>query len=386
MPIIHANKKIVIVYMIDFLATREGVTGGTEKQLMETISNLDRSKFRPILICLQEFLTIPAWENLNCEKHILHVYSLLSFNCFRSLFSFTQFLKRNSADIVQTFFFDSTLFGTIAARLARVTCVIASRRDMGFWYNKKILRIFKISNYFIDKFLVNSNAIKSFLSTHENIPTKSIEVIYNGIDLKLIDDSQPTCLNREFADIKSNDLIVGLVANFNRSVKRVDLFIKSASDLLSRMKNKNVKFFILGGGKYEKELKLMASDLNIEKHVIFAGTRNNAIPYIKAFNVGVLTSDSEGFSNVILEYMAAGIPVVATNIGGNTEIVVNGETGILVPTGDYKKIADAINTLLSDKEKRLSMGMNARKIIQTKFDWAIKINEVENYYRSLVKH
>jgi len=375
-------KKMVIVYIIDFLATREGVTGGTEEQLMETINHLDKSKIRPILICLQEFQRIPQWEKLSCDKYILHVYSLFSYKSLVSFFRFARFLKKESVDIVQTFFFDSTVFGVLAAKLAGIRNIISCRRDMSFWYDKKILWGLKFVNRLTKKFLVNSNAVKDNLIRTEKVRPKAVDVIPNGVDVELVEVTQPIDLSKEFEGIEKKDSIVGMVANFNRRVKRVDVFLRAAVEVASQ--RREVKFLILGGGKLETELKELAQELGIWNMVIFGGKKDEVIPYIKSMNIGVLTSDSEGFPNVVLEYMASGIPVVATDGGGTKELIKNGLTGILVPPGDYKGIAEGICSLLLDRNKQISMGQEARRVVREKYSWDVKIKEIEAYYSSII--
>lgn len=380
----NKNKnRITIVFIIDFLATREGVTGGTERQLIETISNLPRSKFNPILVCLQEFQQVPLWNNLNCEKHILHVYSLLSFKGIKSFFSFVRFLKRRRVDIVQTFFFDSALFGVMAAKIAGIRSIISCRRDMGFWYDKRILLKLSLINRFTKKLLVNSAAIKNNVLRYEKVSEVKVDVIYNGISLKTFEAIAPIEINREFCVGFKEDSVVGIVANFNRDVKRVDLFIKAAAEVIKKFKR--VNFLIIGGGKQEKALKSLTRKLGIEQSVFFAGKKDNAVSYIKNFDIGVLTSDSEGFSNVIMEYMAAGIPVVATNVGGNNELVQHGETGLLVAKGDHIAIAKAICLLIEHHNLRYKMGKCGFNAIQEKFSWSKKIIEIQNYYQTLVE-
>jgi glycosyltransferase involved in cell wall biosynthesis len=379
------KKRITIVFIIDFFATREGVTGGTERQLIETISNLPRSKFDPVLVCLQEFQQVPLWNNLNCEKHILHVYSLLSLKGIISFFSFVKLLKRRRVDIVQTFFFDSTLFGVLAAKIAGIKTIISCRRDMGFWYDKSILLKLSLINRLTKRFLVNSAAIKKNVLQHENVSEGDIDVIYNGINQKAFEALAPKDLSLEYCESFKTNTVVGIVANFNRDVKRVDLFIEVAAEVLK--KNKRVNFLIVGGCKQAKQataLESLTIKLGISQSVFFSGKQDNAVPYIKKFDIGVLTSDSEGFSNVIMEYMAASIPVVATDVGGNNELVQHGKTGLLVPKGNIKAIADAICILLKNQELRFKMGKSGFDLIHDKFSWEKKIFEIQNYYQKLV--
>lgn len=382
MRFMDRNRKIVIVYVIDFIASTEGLTGGTERQLIELLRHLDETKFRPILICLQEFGLVPQWEELNCEKHVINVYSLSSFKALLSLISFVRFLRKNSVNIVQTFFFDSTLFAVVGARLAGIRNVVSCRRDAGFWIDKKISRINRILNFFIKRFLVNCEAIKTSLVGREKISEASVDVIYNGIDIQSIDEVRPADLSLEFKEIEKRDFVVGLVANFNREVKRVDIFVKAAAEVT--LKFKNVKFLIIGGGQFENDLKKLARKLAVEDIVIFGGKKNTAIQYVKSFDIGVLTSDSEGFSNVILEYMASGLPVIATDVGGNRELIENENIGTLVSPGDYKAIAKEICRLLSEKPRRIMMGKMARHKIKEKYSWNKKIREIETYYNNIL--
>jgi glycosyltransferase involved in cell wall biosynthesis len=376
-------KKIVIVFIIDSLTGRDGVKGGTERQLIELISYLDREKYRPILFHLKNSVDSPILNSFDCESHFLDVQSLISINCISSLSFYIRYLITNSVDIVQAFFFDSTIFGVLGAKLAGVKRIISCRRDAGFWYNKVLLRSLLVINKLTSRILVNSKAVKDTVIRYEVVSPEKIDVIHNGLDLSVFDDTEPVDLIAEIDNISNNDKVIGMVANFNREVKRVDLFIMAAEEVVRH--HKNVKFLIIGGGKLENELKELIRKLNLEDIVILGGKKDPATPYIKSFDIGLLTSDSEGFSNVLLEYMAAGIPSIATDVGGNKEIIQNGELGILVPKGDVKAIASSINTLLSDPVRCQQIGLNARKHIERNFTWESKIKEIERYYERLLE-
>ncbi|MDW7646075.1 MAG: glycosyltransferase [Desulfuromonadales bacterium] len=378
----HTNKRITLAYFIDFLADRRGATGGTERQLLETIVRLDKEKFRPILFCLQQFGGLSLWDNLCVEKYLLDVYSLRSISALRALAKTIRILRKEGVDVVQTYFHDATLFGIVAAKLAAVPVVMSCRRDLGFWYGEKVPKFFSLANHMTDRFVVNSESVQETVVEKEKLHKKQIEIIPNGIDFVNILSASGKDLVTEFPKIKAEDRIIGIVANFSRSVKRLDLFLNSAS-LVVALQDK-VKFLIIGGGKLENDLREQAKKLNLEDVVIFAGPRENPIQYIKTFTIGVLCSDSEGFSNTILEYMVAGLPVVATAVGGNREIVIDGETGKLVPPDDPQALADALCTLLDDPARCKRMGEAGRKIVQQKFDWGPVIQHTEKFYTRLV--
>lgn len=378
------NKKISICYLIDFLSSGEGLTGGTERQLFEIIHRLDRTKYNLSLFCLRENQKSSIFELISCEKNNLNVYSFKSIKSLRKLFVLAKFLRQNEVDIVQAFFFDSIFFGTFAAKLAGVKYFISSRRDMGFWYSKIILKNLLFINQLTTRILVNSKAVKDHVAKQEKVSPQKIDVIYNGIDLRKV-DSIPACnLSREFKEIHADDKIVGIVANFNRPVKRVDLFIKALAEVLRQ--HGDVKFLVIGEGNLKKSLVELAETLGVQKNLVWAGRKENVLPYVKGFTIGVQPSDSEGFSNSILEYMASGLPVVATDVGGNPELVCNGKSGFLVPPGDHIALAEKISHLLSNEKLSRKMGEEGRRFVKENFDWDKKIKEIEEYYQGLVKN
>ncbi len=369
------HKKIKIVFMIDQLEI-----GGTEKQLLKMIELLDSRKFEATLICLKPSKYFSE-INLPCESKILNVYSLKSFRSFITLIKFIRYLYKNKTDIVQTYFFDSTFFGVISAKFAGVPIIISCKRDLGFWHTKGLLGVLKIINHFVDKFLVNSDAIKSQIAQYESIPSRKFDVIHNGIEtgiynIKSVDDNL-----KQHWNIPDNHQIIGIVANLNRQVKRVDVFIKAASEIVHTIDN--VSFIIVGGGSLKDGLQELGEKLNIKNNLIFTGLQDDIYPFISLFDVGVLSSDSEGFSNSIMEYMSLGIPVVATDVGGNSEIIQEDVNGILVAPGDYHCMAENISKLLRDRELRIRLGSNGKKLIKEKYSWSIIIKEFEKYYHKL---
>jgi glycosyltransferase involved in cell wall biosynthesis len=170
-----------VCFVIDVLKN-----GGTEKQLIEIIRNLNPKKVKVYLVCLRDS---EMFENINtsCTKLLLNIEHFKSINVINKIKQLRSFLLKEEIDIVQTFFFDANILGIISARLAGVKKIISCRRDMGFWYDKKKLNYLKFINKFVDRFLVNSEAIKENLSNIENVSKDKIDVIYNGIDLKLFD-------------------------------------------------------------------------------------------------------------------------------------------------------------------------------------------------------
>lgn len=360
---------IRIAYFIDSLRI-----GGTEKQLVEMVQRLDRRCFEPLIVCIRP--SDPLFEaGAGAEVLEVPVPRLVSAGALQALFGLARMLRRRRVDVVQTYFIDATLVGVIAAKLARVPRVIASRRDLGFWQNRRTRRALGIVNRWVDRFWVNSRSVGRHVQRLEGIDGERIDVIPNGIDTTLFQRPRPG------PAAGGGGPVVGIVANLNRPVKRVDLFIRAAALVAARMPS--ARFRIVGEGGLRPELESLARDLGLEARLSFLGSRSDVASVAGAFDVGVLCSDSEGFSNSILEYHALGVPVVATDVGGNPEIVENGVDGFLVPPGDHEALARRLETLLADSSLREGMGRRGVEKIARHYAWPARIDEIEEYYQSL---
>jgi glycosyltransferase involved in cell wall biosynthesis len=332
-------------------------------------------------LCLRKYDRSAIWEDLDCRVKILNVHSIGSARGILGFAAFVLFLIKNRVDVIQTFFFDSVLYGILAAKLAGIENTISWRRDMGFWYDRKLLKWINFVNRFTKRILVNSRSIKESVIENEKFPAERIDIIYNGIDVSEIAAQKAVPLTGKIDGLGKEDRIVGIVGNFNRKVKRFDLFIQAAAVVAAQCER--VKFLIVGGGKLERDLRELAHRLGVADHLNFVGKKDNVIPYVKNFSVGVLTSDSEGLPNALLEYMACGVASVATDVGGNRELIQSGKTGVLVPGGDPQALARAIIALLDDRPYRERLGYNARAHVNRHFAWEQKIREIESYYLGL---
>jgi len=368
-------KRLKLLYLIDQINL-----GGTEKQLLAVIERLDRAKFEPYLVCLRPTDYLERC-NINCRTEVLNVSSLISRNGITKLFRFLSYLKQEEIDIVQTFFFDSTFFGVIAGRLARVKCVLSTRRDMGFWYNKKLLSVLYIVNFFTDRIVVNSEAIKTEVSLRERVKRDKIDVIYNGVDLEPFKVFYDVNKLRTELGIPSTDLIIGIVANLNRHVKRVDIFVDAAAKLLEEVDN--ISFIVVGDGSFRDGLERQAANLFIAEKLHFVGSQNNVIPYLQLFDIGVLTSESEGFPNSIIEYMAASLPVVCFDSGGNKELIEDGVNGFTVKNQSPLDLSVKLMEIISNGIDHQSLvDFNEKKL--GSFNWENKIKKVADYCLNIV--
>jgi len=372
------HSKIVVAFIIDCITTKEGLLGGTERQLIEILKRLDKNRFEPILICLRQNDKDLYWDKISCRKFVLDVESLLSLKTLNTLLRLIKILRQQTVDIVHSYFFDATVFGVVTAKICNISYIISSRRDMGFWYTTKTVAVLKVINRLTDRILVNSQAIKSNVIKCENVDPDKVDIIYNGINTSRFAALEKFICLRSELGIPISDWIVGIAANLNRRVKRVDLFIEAAAIVLEEFPR--TSFIILGDGCLRKALENQAIELRIRNKLHFIGFKNDIRPYISLFNVGVITSDSEGFSNAILEYAASGIPVVTTDVGGGRELFSQGDLGEIVSAGDAQMIAKALCKIMRDRPRRVMISKISKQLVLNEFDWENKIKEIEKYY------
>lgn len=371
------KKNIVrIAYLIDSLRI-----GGTEKQLAEIVKRLDPDRFEPVIICIRESNT-EFIRDIQCEIKEIQFRSFKSFKAVMALFKLIHFLRSRRIDIVQTFFVDATLFGVIGAKLAGVRKIISSRRDLAFWHSRGTLNAFGFVNRWVDRFWVNSSAVGRHLERLEKVPDSRIDVMYNGIDLDAFQRQDGNGGDEGGGPAATVNHVVGIVANLNREVKRVDLFIRAAALVGRRFTS--VRFWIVGEGHLRESFEALGLELGLEDRLRFFGSRSDVAAIARDFSVGVICSDSEGFSNSILEYFALGVPVVATDVGGNPEIIRHGVDGYLVGKGDHEMLANRINELVGDDQLRTDMGRRGWEKVSQQFAWPSRIEEIQRYYRSLM--
>ena len=357
-----------ILYLIDRLAV-----GGTERQLGLLLKGLDRELFQPHLGTIR-----PGGERIDLPDDVpllpLDFKSFFSPSTVNCLWQLGIYIRNQRIRIVQTFFQDPTLLAAFS-RVFHQARLVGSFRDLGFWRNWRESMKMRLAFPAFNGFIANSNAVKEYFVGTDGIPPQKIIVIANGIVMPA------TPPRTEFSKNPGTPL-VGIVANLNRSVKRIEDFIKAAA--LVRQRFPEVSFVIVGDGHLRSEFEALSRNLGLGEVLKFAGEVLHPIEMIREFHVGVNTSETEGLSNAILEYMACGVPVVATATGGNSELVHDGENGFLVPVGDVNRMAERIVALLGEPDLRARM--SAANLTRARCDFAPErmISAHEKYYEQLL--
>ncbi len=295
-----------------------------------------------------------------------------------------KYLTDNKIDIVHTHDFYTNVFGMSAATLARVGVHIASKRETGGMRSGAQKFVEKIAFGRARAIIANSAAVHDHLIERSISPAK-IRIIYNGIDLErfeIADDRLAVC--KTFGlPTGENIPIVTMVANLRHRVKNVPMLLRVAKHISES--HANVHFVVAGEGELEIDLQQLAKGLGVTDKVHFMGRCTDVPALLSISSVCVLTSFAEGFSNSILEYMAAGKPVVATNVGGAAEAIIEGGTGFLVASDDDASMADRLIQLIGNNEMASKFGVEGRRIAVEKFSQKIQLSQTIELYNSLLK-
>ena len=381
------NKPITVMYMIDtcVIPPDDFREGGAERQLYQLASSLNPEGFRSIVVQLSSNSSSPVTTGNLGTLELLHFPTrrLYGLDGLRQLSRLLSLAKNKRVDIVHTFFEKSEVMGWIIARLSGIPIWITSRRDLGFKRKKIYEKVFRFASKDCKKCIANCHAVKDQMIQQENLPSEKVEVIYNGIDFSGYQEALKDKSLRVELGIVDGTPLVGLIANFNFEIKGHVYFLGAAKKILEKVPN--VKFVLVGDGPLRPRYEEVARELRIEKSVYFLGKRADVPTIISNLDVSVLSSTNEGFSNVILESMAAGKPVVATNVGGSREMVADGVTGYLVPPADSNSMAEAIIDLLENPDKAMAMGNAGKKVTEEKFTLEAMVKKYEKLYFSLLE-
>jgi glycosyltransferase involved in cell wall biosynthesis len=357
--------------------------GGSERQAVQLTRLLREDSTFNVSLATLDGSGVLRGEVEKMDFGEIPEFKLTSFydlNFFKQLAKCAQFLRANQIEIIHTHDFYTNIFGMLAAQLASVPMAIASKRETGGMRSRWQKRIEKFAFRQANAIVANSEAVKNYLIA-EGVAGAKIRVIYNGLDLERltpkITDRKTIC---EELGLPAGDDVkfITLVANLRHKVKNQTMFLRAAQKVLQKFPHAH--FVMAGEGDLREDLEKLAKELQIAENTHFTGRCTKVPELLYVSYAGVLTSFNEGFSNAILEYMAARLPVVATEVGGAGEAVVENETGFLVASDDAEAMANRLIELLQDEEKARRFGEKGRKIVEEKFSCAAQLENTLKLY------
>jgi L-malate glycosyltransferase len=369
---------MTVINVAHIIDTLEYPTAGTEKQLLLMLDNFDKTRFSHYLCCLRdsdylnsEFSSCPLFISGDKNLRFARFYFL---NALRM----ARFLREKKIDIANTYFREGNIIGILASKLAGVKYMVSSRRGVPYWKNAFELFFHRRINSLVDAFVANSLAMGVWLEWIENVPPGKIRVIHNGLDIEKFHPSG-------FENVQNGpgdgvNKTVGIVANL-RKVKGIEVFIKAAKVLSEALPDLN--YVIVGEGPERGKLERLSVELGIADKVNFLGRCRSIPELLREIDIGVLSSYYESFSNSILEYMAMGLPVVCTDVGGAREVISQGENGFLVPPGDHLGLAMSIKKIV-DGNLFSQFGSVSRSKIEKGFTKSVAVSKMESLYLNLM--
>jgi glycosyltransferase involved in cell wall biosynthesis len=293
-----------------------------------------------------------------------------------------KFFKQHKPDIVQTHVLKANIYGTMAAKMAKVPVIIATEMTLKDIASTRLKRfrdrlLHPIVSLIIskcDRFMVTSEFIKN-----EWVDSRSkdrFEVIYPPFNLEKYDiaNSKPLVTSDSFGKR------IGFVGRLSEE-KSVKTLINAIAIVVKSYPG--VTLSIVGTGPKELELKSLCNELNLNSNITFEGHKANSFESLKNMDVFVLPSRTEGCPIVILEAMAMGLPVIATNVGGNPELVIDGRTGYLVPVDSSECMAASIEKLISNRRLSRELGQNGKNRAFTDFHPYSFTNKLQMLYSHL---
>jgi L-malate glycosyltransferase len=359
---------------------------GSERQAAQIAQSLkESSRYQVFVACMRPKGNL-AGELRQMGFSEIPSFPITSFydrSMVKQLSRFARFLRERRIDIVHTHDFYTNVFGMIGAWLARAPARIASRRETTGVRTPAQKFVERRAYRLAHAIVTNAEAVSESL-IEEGAPRDKIVTIYNSLNRERVTPRFDH--NGTFEKFKlppnGHCRFVTIVANLTFPVKDYPTFLRAAQRV--RQAIPEARFIVVGDGPLKGETSALAERLGLGADVFFTGRCEQVADLLAISDVCVLSSMAEGFSNSILEYMGASRPVVATNVGGAREAIIEGETGYLAPPGDYETMAARITELLRNPERARSMGRRGRQIVEQKFSPAAQLAKTEQLYDRLL--
>lgn len=338
-----------------FLMINTFETGGSERQFTILARNLTPPQFETHLGCVSR--RGPLANNFPDAAQFPLGGSLYGWQSLRTRLNLSRHLRNHQVQVAHAFDFYTNLTLIPAAKLARVPVVIGSHRQLGDLMTPAQFRAQTAAFRWCDAIVCNSQAAADRLMATGLSPNK-ITIIGNALPGAAF-SAAPAALPKRPGVAR-----VGMVARMNHRYKNHSGFLRIAAQIRQRIPR--AEFLLVGDGPLRQELEREAASLGLGASAIFLGDRQDMPAVLAGLDVAVLTSDSESLSNVILEAMAGGLPVVAYGVGGNSELLSD-QRGALIPAGNESIFADAVEKLLADSALRQQLGGNALQFTKENF-------------------
>lgn len=350
--------------------------GGAEQAMVELVTRLDRNRWSPHVACLgpRGILAVEL------ERHSIPVacFGARGAGSISVVWRLAQWLSRVKPVLLQTWLYHANIAGRMAARMAGVAPVVAGIR-VAEKRSRWRLRIDRWTNRFVARHVCVSQSVANFSIREGGLPAQRVVVIPNGVDAQRFAHASPAdLLPLGISPQAPTVLFVGRLD----PQKNPALLVEAAARIIPR--RGDVHFVLAGEGPLRESLQQSITEKGLTANVHLTGRRSDVPQLLKASSCLALTSDWEGMPNVVLEAMASGRPVVATDVEGVSEVVSSGVHGLLVPRGSVDSFVGALEQLLDDPDAAERLGIAAQQHVSSCFTWDEMARRYEQLYEELV--
>jgi len=369
------NRPLRLLCMLDELDI-----GGTEQQILELVRRIDRDRFEPMVCCYRHGRKAEEIADMGVPVFQIEKTHKLDAGIIPRI---AKLLREERIDILQTYLWTANTWGRVAARMAGTPVVVASERNVDIWeqsYKRVIGRYLAGAT---DKIIANSEAVREYLLGRGGLAPEKVVRIYNGVNFERFEKPFDPLERRRELGMPGDALLAGVVARVEPA-KDHDTLLHAMACV--REQTSNLHLAVVGDGRQTERLTALAHELGIGDRVHFTGFRTDAAEWIRTFDFSVLSSVKEGLSNTVIESMAAGKPVIATAVGGNPEVIVEGETGFLLPTREPELFGAAIASLVAEPTKILELGAASKLRVESLFSVEKMVDNTSGLYLDLFQN
>ena len=356
--------------------------GGTGHHLLDLLDSRGPGDWEAKIVS-----EVPSTSRMGLpvEHRVLEVppgpakYPFRQFLRYRQL---EQLFRQEAPDILHTYFFWSIIYGRLLKARGIVPRLVENREDMGFDFGANEYAMLSLTRSLPDRVICVSDAVRNVVLEKEGLHPTRVVTVRNGIaSSPPAGDLDLEGLRKELG-LETRNPVIMMVANYDRPVKGVRYFVQAIPRIAEAVPE--ARFILLGQGKSEASVRAEAHRLGVADLLLMPGFRVDVHRFYGLADLSVLTSLSEGLSMTILESMRHGVPLVATDVGGNGEIIRNGRSGVLVPPRQPKKFAEAVIRLLGDRLLRERFQVEGRKTIREDFDLRSVVRSYADTYEQIL--
>jgi glycosyltransferase involved in cell wall biosynthesis len=349
-----ASDRIEILYVIDYFHR----TGGTETHLVQLITGLPTDRFRCSLVAFDLGANRLLDELRASGISVIHLPVAREYvpNAAIQAWRLAKLIRRNRCDIVQTFHQKADTYGALIARLSGAKHLVSSKRDTGALRTPWHVFLNRCLKFLFDAFIAVADGVRDAVVLNDHLPPARVITIYNGVDISrfAVPLAPQRLAARSRLGFAPDDFVVGMVAGF-RAEKNHEIFFDGLLQALPSIES--LKVLAVGAGPLLAQFRERIARTPLCTRTVFTGDVADVLPCLWAMDVGCLTPGSnEGFSNAVIEQMAVGLPVIVSDVGGNSEAVIDGINGWIIPPLDATALCGALLAVHGDRARAAAMG------------------------------